>query len=65
MKPPMDVSDPESDFNMEKIFRAVIVNVYIIAHYCIFKLNLLPMNSKVHYIQGLRKHLVKLKDRYR
>ena len=31
MKPPMDVSKPESDFNMEKIFRAVLVNNIIIS----------------------------------
>ena len=31
MKPPMDVSKPESDFNMEKIFRAVLVNIFIIS----------------------------------
>ena len=31
MKPPMDVSKPESDFNVEKIFRAVLVNIIIIS----------------------------------
>ena len=43
MKPPMDVSKPESDFNMEKIFRAVLVNIYYQREY-IFKLSLLPMS---------------------